>query len=136
MTNFIWPIRVYYEDTDAGGVVYHSNYVSFMERARTEWLRSYGFEQNELKRDHNVLFVVRSIQADFIQPARFNDMLDVTVDVKHIGKASLVLQQAIRHQNTQTVLCKGEVKIASINAEAFRPIPIPEIIVATIKNNK
>ena len=133
MTDFQWPVRVYYEDTDAGGVVYHSNYVTFMERARTEWLRQFGFEQDELKRDYNVLFVVRSVKVDFILPARFNDMLDVAVSVRHVGKASLVLEQVIRQQQTQTVLCEGEVKIASISADRFRPIPIPDIVMNAIK---
>ena len=132
MTDFTWPIRVYYEDTDAGGVVYHSNYVSFMERARTEWLRNLGFEQDELKRDHNVLFVVRSVRADFIQPAKFNDMLDVTVSVKHAGKASLTLEQTVKLQTTQQDLCCGEVKIASISADMFRPIPMPKQVLAAI----
>ena len=132
MTDFTWPVRVYYEDTDAGGVVYHSNYINFMERARTEWLRALGFEQDELKRNQNVLFVVRSIKVDFIRPARFNDLLDVTVAVKHTGRASLTLAQAIRLHEGGNVLCHGEVRVASISADAFRPIPVPDMVLAVI----
>ena len=77
MKAFLWQVRVYYEDTDSGGVVYHSNYLKFMERARTEWLRSLGFEQDVLARDEDVIFAVRSINVEFLKPGRFNQLLDV-----------------------------------------------------------
>lgn len=128
LTIFKWPVRVYYEDTDAGGVVYHSNYVTFMERARTEWLRHLGYEQDELKDKDNVLFVVRSVNVKFNQPARFNDLLDVSVELKNKGKASLVLTQKIQRHGEDAVLCEGEVKIASISADKFRPVPTPQTI--------
>jgi len=132
LTIFKWPVRVYYEDTDAGGVVYHSNYVTFMERARTEWLRQLGFEQDELRDKENVLFVVRSVNVKFNQPAKFNDLLDISVELKNKGKASLVLIQKIQRHGEDIVLCEGEVKIATISADAFRPVPTPTTILETL----
>ena len=79
--NFSWPIRIYYEDTDSGGVVYHSNYLKFLERCRTEFLRHLGYEQDRLIKDNNILFVVRSIKLDLHKPARFNDLLETTAQV-------------------------------------------------------
>lgn len=90
--SFHWPVRVYYEDTDAGGVVYHSNYLKFMERARTERIRSVGFELDELVRDHGILFVVRSMAIDFKKPAHFNESLSVSADFK----ATLAIEQPVQ----------------------------------------
>src|SRR4030065_1328558 len=84
---FAWPVRVYYEDTDSGGVVYYANYLKFMERARTEWLRNQGFEQTELLRDHLVIFVVRAVQIEYLRPAMFNDLLTVTVRFHQAGRS-------------------------------------------------
>ena len=118
-------MRVYYEDTDAGGVVYYANYLRFMERARTEWLRKLGFEQDELIAQHNVLFAVRRVQVDYRQPARFNDRLVVSVRVVEAGKASLTFAQTIRRESDNILLCDGEVKIASLEASSFKPRAIP-----------
>ncbi|MDR9437261.1 MAG: tol-pal system-associated acyl-CoA thioesterase [Thiohalophilus sp.] len=126
MNEFLWPVRVYYEDTDAGGVVYYANYLKFMERARTEWLRTLGFEQDELIAQHNVLFAVRRVTLDYRQPARFNDKLLVSASVTEAGKASLTFTQAIRREANNVLLCDGQVKIASLNALTFRPRTIPE----------
>ena len=93
---FSWPVRVYYENTDAGGVVYHSNYVTFMERARTEFLRSLGVELRALEMEERVLFAVRSMAIDFRAPARLDDLLEVTVDIKESRPASLTFLQSIR----------------------------------------
>src|SRR4030066_1801109 len=93
---FSMPVRVYYEDTDSGGVVYHSNYLNFMERARTEWLRALGFEQDELLRRDGVIFAVRSANIEFLKPARFNDLLQATVQISRRGQASLSFAQEIR----------------------------------------
>lgn len=120
---FSIPIRVYYEDTDAGAVVYYANYLNFMERARTEWLRALGFEQNELLRRDGVLFAVRSARLEFLKPARFNDLLQATVQVTRRGKASITLAQEIRRD--EILLCEGEVKIACLDAARFTPQPIP-----------
>ncbi len=124
--NFEWPVRVYYEDTDAGGVVYHSQYLNFMERARSEWLRALGFEQDELADQEQVVFVVRRIEVDFRRPARFNDALLVTVDLVEQRSASLILAQRIRQESDGKVLIQGRVQMACVNARRFRPTPIPE----------
>ncbi|MGD8783528.1 MAG: tol-pal system-associated acyl-CoA thioesterase [Thioalkalispiraceae bacterium] len=122
---FSWPVRVYYEDTDAGGVVYHTNYLKFMERARTEWLRELGFEQDELKSEYDVIFAVRNVSIDYILPARFNDRLVVSVSVLEQARASLVLEQTIRKENKLGVLCQGQVKVVSLKASSFKPCPLP-----------
>lgn len=125
MNEFLWPVRVYYEDTDAGGVVYYANYLKFMERARTEWLRQLGFEQDELISQHNVLFAVRRIELDYRQPARFNDKLTVSVKVAEAGKASMTFSQSICRETDNTVLCEGQVRVASLDARMFKPRGIP-----------
>jgi len=128
VTEFAWPVRVYYEDTDAGGVVYHSNYLHFMERARTEWLRALGFEQDELKDKQDVLFAVRSLNLEYYLPARFNDSLIVTVKIMTLRGASMVLEQEIKKENEPGVLCQGKVRIVSLTASDFSPCPIPDQI--------
>jgi acyl-CoA thioester hydrolase len=120
---FSIPIRVYYEDTDTGNVVYYANYLKFMERARTEWLRALGFEQDELARRDGVLFAVRSARLDFLQPARFNDLLQATVQIVKRGHASITFTQQIRRASL--TLCAGEVKVACLDAASFVPRPIP-----------
>lgn len=129
---FEWPIRVYYEDTDSGGVVYYANYLKFMERARTEWVRSLGFEQDELIATENVLFAVRAVQVDYLKPARFNQQLWVKSKIIEVGRASLTFEQLIISQN-ETVLCKGIVKIASLRADEMRPVAIPAQMMQRIK---
>ena len=123
---FIWPIRVYYEDTDAIGVVFYANYLNFMERARTEWLRSLGFAQTTLLHDHNVVFVVRALTVEYLKPALFNDALDATVLLKDMRGSLIELSQTIR-RGAQT-LVTAEVKLACVNTQSFRPIRIPKPI--------
>ncbi|OGI59113.1 MAG: tol-pal system-associated acyl-CoA thioesterase [Candidatus Muproteobacteria bacterium RBG_19FT_COMBO_61_10] len=132
MTNptFTLPIRVYYEDTDTGGVVYYANYLKFMERARTEWLRSFGVMQDELSRTQGVLFAVRSARLDYLKPARLDEQLDVSVELGRRGPASILLLQQVRREGE--VLCRGEIKIACLKAPGFFPTAIPEDIVARI----
>jgi acyl-CoA thioester hydrolase len=125
-TIFSLPVRVYYEDTDSGGVVYHSNYLNFMERARTEWLRALGFEQDELLREHGVLFAVSTVNLAFHKPARFNELLAVTVALDRRGAASLTLKQQVRRGDT--VLASAEVRIACIDAQRFVPVAIPAAV--------
>lgn len=129
---FVLPIRVYYEDTDAGGVVYHSNYINFMERARTEWLRDLGYEQDQLRDDMNIVFAVRSMEVDFLRPARFNELLSATAEVTEYGKASMVFSQNIKRE--QEVLCRARVKIACIDNEKFKPTALPEAILSELKH--
>ena len=121
--HFDWQVRVYYEDTDSGGVVYHSNYLKYMERARTEWLRHMGFEQTDLKDNLNALFVVHSMQVEFKKAAKFNDLLTVTNELTTIGFGSLVFLQKI-HVNSQPLI-QAHVKIACVDASTFRPSKIP-----------
>lgn len=128
---FIWPVRVYYEDTDAGGVVYHTAYLRFMERARTEWLRSLGFGQEELRGQTGVVFVVRAIAIDYLRPARLDDALDVAVELARKGRASLVLNQAVSRldgEQGRVVLSKGEVRIACVDPATGVPCPLPQEI--------
>ena len=123
---FLWPVRIYYEDTDSGGVVYYANYLKFMERARTEWLRAAGFEQDELIEKNNVIFAVRSVRIDYLSPARFNEELLVTTTVIKKGKASITVEQTIKRN--ETVICRAEIKIASLNANDFTPVAMPQNI--------
>lgn len=129
---FSIPIRVYYEDTDAGGVVYYVNYLKFMERARTEWLRGLGFEQDELSRTEGVIFAVRAARVEYLKPARFNDALEVTVDLARRGAASISFKQAVRRD--YETLCTGEIRIACLDVNSFAPAAIPERLAATLKS--
>ncbi len=122
---FVWPVRVYYEDTDSGGVVYYANYLKFMERARTEWLRARGFEQDALLRDQQVLFAVRTLSVDYHRPARFNDLLEVISRIADAGGASLTFAQSIHRAGSTEVLCGARVKVACIDAENFRACRLP-----------
>ena len=122
---FRFPIRVYYEDTDAGGVVYYANYLRFMERARTEWLRSLGFEQDSLMRDSGVVFAVSRAEVDYLKPARFNDSLVVVSEVVELRKASITFGQEVRRAADETVLAKGRIRVVCADAARFRPTAIP-----------
>ncbi|MFZ1641728.1 MAG: tol-pal system-associated acyl-CoA thioesterase [Candidatus Contendobacter sp.] len=126
MEAFIWPVRVYYEDTDSGGVVYYANYLKFMERARTEWLRARGFEQDALLRDRRLLFAVRRLAVDYHRPARFNDRLEVVSQVAETGGASLTFAQTIRRAGSTELLCGARVKVACIDAESFQACRMPQ----------
>lgn len=137
MTEFFFPVRVYYEDTDSGGVVYYANYLKFMERARTEYLRSFGFEQDELIANEGVLFAVRSVQLDFLKPARFNQLLKVSVRLAEIGKASLLFAQRVELAGEPTQqLCTGQVKIACLDASTLRPTAIPPRILREVTSER
>ena len=125
-TVFVWPVRVYYEDTDAAGVVFYANYLKFMERARTEWLRALGFEQTTLMHDHNVVFVVRSLAAEFLRPALFNDELEVTVSLARSRGSLLEIVQAVRRGAHDLVT--GQVAVACVNTQSFKPVRIPPAI--------
>lgn len=134
METFVWPVRVYYEDTDSGGVVYYANYLKFMERARTEWLRARGFEQDALLRDRRLLFAVRRLEVDYHRPARFNDQLEVMSQVARVGCASLTFAQTIqRVDSTSTeVLCGARVKVACIDAGSFQACRMPRDLMREI----
>lgn len=123
VNEFHWPVRVYYEDTDGGGVVYHANYLKFMERARTEWLRSLGFEQTELRSRDGILFVVHDIEMQFRKPARFNDELVVKSSLLKVGRSLLQFRQVIVCGDV--CMTEATVDVVCIDAERFRPVSIP-----------
>jgi acyl-CoA thioester hydrolase len=129
---FKWPVRVYYEDTDLGGIVYYANYLKFMERARTEWLRALGFEQTALARDHGVVFVVSSLAIDYLRPAAFNDELVVTVELETLGAAQIVVRQTVAR--AVEALATASVRIGCVNTATFRPVRIPKLILAKLGN--
>lgn len=124
--NFSWPIRVYYEDTDSGGVVYHSNYLNFMERARTEWLRHAGIEQPQVKTELGIIFVVHSMSISFRSPAYFNDLLDIKSQLIRMGHGSIEFAQSIMRNNQ--VLLEADVKVACVDVATFKPTRIPSEI--------
>ena len=122
---FQWDTRVYFEDTDSGGVVYHANYLKFMERARTEWLRSLGLNQAKLKQEEKVMFVVRKINIQYKIPARFNDELVVHTDRTKTTDYSIILKQNI-FRDTE-LITQGQVEIVCINSNLFKPMRIPKM---------
>jgi acyl-CoA thioester hydrolase len=123
---FRLPVRVYYEDTDAAGVVYYANYLKFMERARTEWLAAIGFPLPAVEREHGVVFVVYRCEVDFVRPARLNDALEVTVEVVHRGASRLVARQEVRRDDA--VLTVARVSLACVDAAHWRPVRIPALL--------
>ena len=123
---YSFPVRVYFENTDAGGVVYHGEYLKFLERARTEWLRHLGYDHQMLGRVHKAVFVVSSMAIDFVKPARLDDAIAVSVKVESLGKVRCVFQQEIRREDE--VLVRARVTVACVSAEAFKPIEIPEAL--------
>lgn len=123
---FNWPIRVYYEDTDGGGVVYHSNYLNFMERARTEWLRDIGFGQNQLRDELGMIIVVHALSIDYHYPARFDDALVVTSQLIKIGGSSFMFEQIIKRD--ELVLTCAKVRLVCVDINKFKPVAIPQKI--------
>ena len=124
---FVWPVRVYYEDSDAQGVVYYANYFKFMERARTEWIRSLGIEQDILMQRERRIFVVVDSQAQFVSPARFNDQLAVTATLQDLSRASFLIGQDIFRNNIDgELLCRGTIRAAFLNADTLKPARLPE----------
>ena len=130
--SFRLSLRVYYEDTDAGGVVYHARYLHFMERARTEWLRALGFEQDRLRAEQGVLFAVRRMDIGFLYPARFNDLLLVDCTLTERGRASLGFTQQVLRAADDKLCCRAAVNIACLDAAALRPARIPEDIMTAL----
>jgi acyl-CoA thioester hydrolase len=158
------PVRVYFHDTDAGGVVYHASYLNFMERARTEWLRSHGYSNAGLMKEFGLVFVVRSIKLDYLKPALLDDMLEVTAQIKDIGRSRLTLLQTVRRRHgvaeqsgrepplrTSTsaggfyltaaevsrgdeVLTEAEVHLVCVSLESFKPVSMPEVLRGQWKN--
>ena len=130
---FTWNARVYWEDTDGGGVVYHANYLRFLERARTEWLRAKGFDQSALLRSKRLVFAIYAMKLEFLKPARLDDLLEIDVCLLNCRRASFAVTQRIRDVRSGAELCRAEVEVACLDAEAFRPIPIPDELLAEIR---
>ena len=131
---FVWPVRVYWEDTDAGGIVFYANYLKFFERARTEWLRSRGIGQASLREATGGMFVVSDAQLRYLNPARLDDELLVTAQPFDIGRASLTIQQrAWRHgPDGPLLLCEGSIRIGWVDATRHRPLRIPPIVLEAL----
>ena len=127
MKRFSWPVRVYYEDTDTGGIVYYANYLKFFERARTEWLRSFGLNQDKLAQKEGLIFVVRRASVDFVRPARLDDMLEVTVEPLKLARV-YVLQLAQEARRGAQVLARAEIQVACLNLGDFKPVAIPQFL--------
>lgn len=128
---FSLPIRVYFQDTDAGGVVYHASYVNFMERARTEWLRTHGYSNAGLMKEFGVVFVVRSLKLDYLKPALLDDLLNVTAQIKEIGRSRLNLLQSVLRGDE--LLTEAEVHLVCVSLEGFKPVSVPEVLRKRLK---
>jgi acyl-CoA thioester hydrolase len=128
---FTWPVRVYWEDTDAGGIVFYANYLKFFERARTEWLRSLGIEQRDLRAATGGIFVVGETSIRYHRPARLDDELLVTASVKESGRASLIIAQQAFHG--EALLCDGTIRIGWVDASTLKPARIPPTILEAIE---
>lgn len=121
---YTFPVRVYYENTDTGGVVYHGEYFKFLERARTEWLRHLGFGHQALARDHRVALVVTAMTIDFLKPARLDDTLDVSVKLESFSKVRCIFEQQVRREDE--VLARAKVTVACVSSAGLKPVEIPE----------
>lgn len=129
---FVWPVRVYFHDTDAGGIVFHGNYLHFMEAARTEYLQTLGYDVAELQRaEDGVLFVVYGLELKYHKPARLHDALQVTAEVAHVGGARLIFEQRVLRDGE--TLVTAQVRIATVHPRHMRPVPVPERLRAQIR---
>jgi acyl-CoA thioester hydrolase len=136
---FSWPVRVYWEDTDAGGIVFYANYLKFFERARTEWLRSLGLEQQRLREQMGGMFVVTDTQVRYHRPARLDDLLHVTADVQDARRASLTIRQsaflpsATADNASAVLLCEGTIRIGWVDVATLRPQRIPQDLLSALQ---
>ncbi|MGD9888900.1 MAG: tol-pal system-associated acyl-CoA thioesterase [Halothiobacillaceae bacterium] len=128
MTEFFWPTRIYYEDTDAGGVVFYANYLKYFERARTELLRKHGISQQELLETTGLIFVVRRVHVEYRSPARLDDLLEISARPRREGRARLVFEQEARRASDHTLLCRADAEIICVTAQGLRPQPLPSVI--------
>ena len=128
---FRWPVRVYWEDTDAGGIVFYANYLKFFERTRTEWLRSLGIQQQQLKEQNGGMFVVAETSIKYLRPARLDDELIVTARLQESGRASMTIRQQALLKNK--VLCEGTIRIGWVNAASLQPRRIPQNIIESLR---
>jgi acyl-CoA thioester hydrolase len=132
---FDWPVRVYWEDTDAGGIVFYANYLKFFERGRTEWLRSLGLEQRQLRESTGGMFVVSEARLRYHQPARLDDELFVTARPLETGRVSMTIEQQVRLKTAagDTLLCEGSIRIGWVDAASMKPARIPQSVLDALK---
>lgn len=133
---FTWPVRVYWEDTDAGGIVFYANYLKFFERARTEWLRSLGVMQGSLRESARGMFVVSETSVRYLSPARLDDELLVTARLEAAGRASLIIAQQACRADTGALLSEGTIRIGWVDAGTLRPARIPDAVLDVLKTNE
>lgn len=136
MNTFVWKVRVYWEDTDAGGVVYHSRYLNFFERARTEWLRSMGVQQAKLAEEDNTIFVITNMNIDFANAARLDDELDTALHSVEMPGARMTFRQVMTRCSDQQLVASADVTAVCLKADSFKPTRMPKWIRAEIKNAK
>ncbi len=120
------PVRIYFQDTDAGGVTYHANYINFMERARTEWLRDMGYSHMDMMKNLGVMFGVRSIKLDYLRPAQLDDLLTVTAQIKEVGRSRVTLEQTVLREGE--LLTEGEVHLVCVDVKTFKPVSVPDVL--------
>lgn len=133
---FHWPVRIYWEDTDAGGIVFYANYLKFFERARTEWLRHLGINQQRLRETAGGLFVVSASEVNYLRPARLDDCLTVSAELSEVARASMTLTQAahrVDDDGTQLRLCEARIRIGWVNAQTLRPERMPATVLAAVQ---
>jgi acyl-CoA thioester hydrolase len=130
---FEWPVRVYIEDTDMGGVVFYANYLKFFERARSEWLRTFGVNQQALAKEYSLIFVVSQVSVDFLSPARIDDELKISVNPVRIGRASVLFEQSALRE--ETILASAKIQIVSVSLPQMRPVAIPPDVLLKMKNS-
>ncbi|BCK86639.1 acyl-CoA thioesterase YbgC [Sideroxyarcus emersonii] len=123
---FSWPVRIYFQDTDAGGVTYHASYVNFMERSRTEWLRTFGYSNAGLMQELGMVFVVRSLKLDYLKPALLDDLVAVTSSIKEVGRSRVTVSQQILRG--EELLAEGEVHLVCVDMKTFKPVSVPDVL--------
>ena len=124
---FVWPIRIYWEDTDASGVVYHANYLRYFERARSEWLRARGHDQESMRVKLGIAFTIANLEIRYLRPARLDDALEATVEISSMRKASLAFRQQLRRPSSGEILAEAAVRAGCVDAATFRPVPLPSM---------
>lgn len=127
MKTFVWPVRIYWEDTDASGVVYHANYLRFFERARSELLRSLGHDQEAMRVGQGIAFTIATLEIRYLRPARLGDVLEATTEVSELRRASLTFRQQLRRPETGEILAEVTVRAGCVDAATFKPRPIPDL---------
>ena len=125
--HFALPVRSYWEDTDASGVVYHANYLRYFERARSEWLRALGYDQEAMRVEQGIAFTLAGLEIRYLRPARLGDELEATTEVAELRRASLTFRQQLRRPSTGEVLAEASARAGCVDVATFRPRPIPDL---------